>query len=593
MSDSAAEEIFEAFEIVFDAGPEPIFHGGELITGSLKIQLKKQITIKAIRLQFKGRACWLGDALKGGEVEKVYFDKDFVLLERPPGNPKPGHFQWNASFPYSLPFECPLPKGCPTSYEGPQAFIRYFARATLQTDEVDPTQYMVKKGFSIISPPELRSLLPPKSEPAHVGDTFTFGGCCCRGKVTAHVTLPKSAYAPGEDIIGTVTVDNRHPRHIIEQIEVRLVDKVRKIGGTNNESSPAKPSANHRVILHRKLERSDVIKSKSAVQVDDVLLLTVPPVCPTTHTDEKNAPPTPEIIHQLDPDGQVAKLLESPSTATLKMRKQPFIRLEYALQVSLGVHVLIEVPIQIHAIPIYANGISFKPFAAGAQVFTESDETDKKLFGAPFSFTPMYPTYNTSPVHVDPVTKKEVTHETNAVPNGHADVTKTVERTELPDGSTIIRHTEERIETREYGVAEDGITTAEKEVPEVHILERQPEIIAERITQPDSDYAVEQSKAELSEEVLHDNGVEDQVVSAALDTIQHGEVVEHHETDEQISNGHVHTIIETIQDGPATTERKVENIEYTDENGVKVIVQKTSEHTQMSTTTVTNGVAAE
>jgi hypothetical protein len=76
---------------------------------------------------------------------------------------------------------------------------------------------MVKKGFSIISPPELRSLLPPKSEPALVGDTFTFGGCCCRGKVTAHVTLPKSAYAPGEDIIGTVTVDNRHPRHIIEQ----------------------------------------------------------------------------------------------------------------------------------------------------------------------------------------------------------------------------------------------------------------------------------------------------------------------------------------------------------------------------------------
>lgn len=64
------EEVFDRFDIEFDAGAEPVFHGGELITGALKVQLKKKITIKVIRLQFKGRACWLGDSSKF-EVEKV------------------------------------------------------------------------------------------------------------------------------------------------------------------------------------------------------------------------------------------------------------------------------------------------------------------------------------------------------------------------------------------------------------------------------------------------------------------------------------------------------------------------------------------
>lgn len=65
---------------------------------------------------------------------QVYFDRDFTLLERPPGRPEPGHFPWIANFAYSLPFECPLPLGCPTSYEGPHAFIRYHVRATIVED---------------------------------------------------------------------------------------------------------------------------------------------------------------------------------------------------------------------------------------------------------------------------------------------------------------------------------------------------------------------------------------------------------------------------------------------------------------------------
>ncbi|KAH7725324.1 arrestin domain-containing protein [Aphelenchoides avenae] len=613
MSGLAPEEVFEKFEIVFDAGPDPIFHGGELITGSLRVQLKQQITIRAIRLQFKGRACWVGDSHKGAEVEKVYFDKDFILLERPPGHPEPGHFPWNASFPYSLPFECPLPKGCPTSYEGPQAFIRYFARVTLQTDEVESTQYMTKKGFTVVAPPELRHLLPPKTEGVHVGDTFAFGGCCCRGKVTAHINLPKSAYAPGENIIGTVTVDNRHPRHIIDHIEVRLVDRVTRASTPTQDADDkkhTKPTVNHRVLLHRKLDRNDVIKSKSAVQVDDVLFLTVPPVVPTTQGDaEKDTPQTPELIQNLGPDAQLARLLESPSTATLKFRKQPFVRIEYAIQVSLGPHVLIEAPIQIHPIPIYANGISFKPFVLGAQHFTESDEADKKKYNEPFSFTPYYPTYEVSPkpVAVEPLTTTETVHETNAVPNGHAEVTKTVEVTELPDGTSIVRKTEERVEIREYTTTGESHTqphpvpvAAAAAGPESHaVLERKQEIVevplqkTESVPAPEPVLEAEPQPVEAEpQQAEHEPEGEQpeaqaEAVAPPADVVANPHIVEHKEGDVELRNGHGHIVTEVIEDGPAHTERKVETYEYTDEDGVQVQVQKTTEHTQISTTTTT------
>ncbi|KAI1703990.1 arrestin domain-containing protein 17 [Ditylenchus destructor] len=599
-----AEEVFERFEIEFDAGQDPIFHGGELITGSLKVNLKQQITINAIRLQFKGRACWVGDA-KDGEVEKVYFDKDMVLLERPPGRPEPGHFPWNANFTYSLPFECPLPKGCPTSYESPKAFIRYYARATLQTDENDTTQYLVKKAFSIVSPPELHQLLPPQSEPTSKKETIAFGGCCCRGKITAEVSLPKSAYAPGEEIIGTLNVDNKHPRHIVDQIEVRLVDRAKKADDQETTaSSSSKPFVNHRVLHLRKLEKGDVIKGKTTVTRDNVKFLQVPPVHWSTPGDKPDQPSTPELISSLGPDGQVSRLLESPSTATLKMRKQPFIRVEYALQVSLGANVLIEVPIEIHPIPIYANGIGFQPFAAGAQPIGEPDEADKKAFHGPFTFAPQYPVYLESPKPVEMT--REVTYEQSAVPNGVSELTRTVEISQLPDGSQLV-HTKE-----EYVVATER--TSSGNVVEGEGREVQPTVTVQ-IDPPQPDIA-EPIQVCRTEIVTPPENIEEQniqpiqvcrteIVSTPLiqdeqeapaETAQNGltngthenghHVVDHKETDEQLENGHIHTVTEIIEDGPnSKTQVTVENLDFEDENGMKVHVTKTTESTHISTTT--------
>jgi hypothetical protein len=232
-----ADAVFSRFEIEFDH-VKPIaplvFNGGELLTGHLRIQLKQPLTIHAIKLQFKGRACWLNETSKSGEVEKVYFDRDLVLLERPPGR-QPGDFPWLADHLYSLPFECPLPKGCPTSYEGPHAFIRYFARATVEEGDgksKSKAAYVVKKPFTIVALVET-PVNPEALRPIAASEATTFGGCCCRGKLTAEIGLPKSLYYPGETVHGTLKIDNRHPRHVIDQIEVRLIDQVQSIKSAN------------------------------------------------------------------------------------------------------------------------------------------------------------------------------------------------------------------------------------------------------------------------------------------------------------------------------------------------------------------------
>nr|CAD2154891.1 unnamed protein product [Meloidogyne enterolobii] len=420
---SMADSLFERFEVEFDAGTHPVFHGGELITGSLKIQLKKEVTINAIRIQFRGRAVYLDPKHPTKEAaEKVYFDKNFILLERPPGHPEPGHFPWSANFLYSLPFECPLPKGCETSYEGPHGFIRYYARAILETAEPDKAKYIVKQCFSIISSPELHQLVPPISDPISEKKTVRFGSCCCRGKMTAEILLPKSSYAPGEDVIGNFTMDSSTAKNALEHIEARLIDRLQRITSDlepikeatptvttsknrkmeqmiilliklriNNKrkkqktkksnsiptTKPSPSSTNsferHRVVFGRRLvkedfkgettpERRNSGENKNVITKTNVYFLRIPAIISTTQLNDQqqqqSASQFDELVDGVDAEnGQFHRLLESPSTATLRARREPFLRVDYALQIYLGTHVLVEIPIQVHPIPIYAKGI--------------------------------------------------------------------------------------------------------------------------------------------------------------------------------------------------------------------------------------------
>ncbi|KAJ1373676.1 hypothetical protein KIN20_036147 [Parelaphostrongylus tenuis] len=371
--------VLSSFDIILDAGDDPIFKGGEVITGKLRIALRRPIVINAVKLQLKGRATWLNDPLKKDDIEKVYFDQDFTLLERPPGKPEPGHFTWIGGYPYTLPFECPLPKGCPMSYEGPYAFIRYFIKASLIHEEDDggTKEYYVKKAFPIVPPSEGYLL---KGEPIVVNQSALYGSCCCRGKLSVELSLPKTGYLPGEDVVGKLKIGNKYPKDILQNVEIRLVDRVVRIGAP--ERSATSP---YRTLYYRKNKPTKIIKGAGDIEKDDFYLLTIPAVCPSTKGDfdaVKNE------VHSLSPS---TALMESPSTATLRFRKLPFIKIEYAIQVSLGNIVLLEAPITVGELSTNDPTTVLKSFVGGPQPIQEAEEAKRISVGGPFMYTPVYP----------------------------------------------------------------------------------------------------------------------------------------------------------------------------------------------------------
>lgn len=257
----------------------------------------------------------------------------------------------------------------------------------------------MKKAFTLVSPSEGHIVT---GESAQTEDSAILGKCCCKSKLAAELSLNKTGYLPGEAIYGNLKIGSKHPKDILNhvsdkrylllpqnqlifQMEARLVDRVRRIGAP--EISAASP---WRTLLVRKLEshHETPSKVKGAIEQSGLFLLTVPPVCPSTKGDHED--PT-KIEHMLSPYKKQHLLLESPSTATLRFRKIPFLKIEYGLQVTLGTDILLEIPIEIGELSTRDKSNTLEPFITGPQPVEEADEKGKIAVNGPFVYTPVYP----------------------------------------------------------------------------------------------------------------------------------------------------------------------------------------------------------
>ncbi|KAL3077817.1 hypothetical protein niasHS_011620 [Heterodera schachtii] len=647
-NDNGTADIFEQFEIMFN-GDKSVFFGNETVTGSLKIKLKQETVLNAIHLNFKGVAKWIGTGQKEdkeGQTEKIYFDKNFVLLERPPGHPGPGHFKFVAHFAYSLPFECPLPSGCETSYESGSAHIRYFARAILETEQRE--KFIAKKAFTIGSSPGLDQLVPPQPEPITCKETVRYGGgccccgCCCRHRIHAELQLPKSAYSPGENIVGSFHIDSRMARYAVDNIEVRLLDGAERIqparaddqqgakkeedkvapeSGTDQQNQPEaekrkKRNANkkkppktrrekhgkvpeassvcQRVVAGRKLDGNALLaavpeekhekrrRRLARLGMDNVVFIKVPAVIPTI--EREVADDQQSVQHDQHAQQGQRVLMESPSTATIRARREPFIGVKYALQVALGTHILFEVPIKVVYPTIRnadnANGIKFVPFACGAQPISEPDEAN--LRGGPFMFTPQYPMYTESPSRQPQ--QLEAIKETVAelapadhqlAPNGTAIVSDdgggivvpTVsELTETTVTTTTVHHTQQRhtVETMEQQqqLLPNGAKTyqhqQQQEENEQNHDERQQQqhtVVTDEMSQHNAitqnGHAEPALNGELNGDMHHPNEQEHHILEETYEIVEN----------EDGTKTTIHKSIERhfpINDGPAAEDEKVD-----------------------------------
>uniref|UniRef100_A0A1I7V3Q4 Arrestin_C domain-containing protein n=1 Tax=Caenorhabditis tropicalis TaxID=1561998 RepID=A0A1I7V3Q4_9PELO len=556
-------DIVARFDIHLDAGDEPVFKGGELITGKLLIELRKPIIINAVKLQMKGRAAWLNDPLKKDDIEKVYFDQDFTLLERPPGKPEPGHFQWIGDFIYSLPFECPLPKGCPSTYEGPHAFIRYFIRASLvQEDEFEKIhEYYVKKAFTLVSPSEGHII---NGESAQTTDTAILGKCCCKSKLSAELALPKTGYLPGESIYGNLKIGNKHSKDILNHMEARLVDRVRRIGAP--EISAASP---WRTLYVRKLESNydSPSKTKGAIEQSGLFLLTVPPVCPSTKGDYEDPS---KFEHILSPYG---KLLESPSTATLRFRRIPFLKIEYGIQVTLGSDILLEIPIEIGELSTRDKSNTLQSFITGPQPVEEADEKGKIAVNGPFVYTPVYPYPKNSETNGKAANITVIATEPNS---HHHDPEKTIITTTRTvvthsDGhksetmeETVVETEGETVKTVVESTVEDGVKSEKKETTTIDAsgdektsVETSKTQVSERAEIPEEIKEARNQIEELVENQLENSSVKASAAEPTVETVVNENGEETIVSTEVIEDGNSRTIKTTTvtkhSDGGETT----------------------------------------
>uniref|UniRef100_A0A0N5BZH9 Arrestin_C domain-containing protein n=1 Tax=Strongyloides papillosus TaxID=174720 RepID=A0A0N5BZH9_STREA len=589
--------IFNLFEISFDAGSEPLFHGGERITGTVKVNLNEQVTIKAIKIQFKGRAAWKDDAsAKSGEVEKVFFDKDFILLERPPGHPEPGHFLWKPNYTYSLPFECPLPKGCPTSYESPNAFVRYYARITFQTDDALSVQYTAKKGFTVVCPPDNNNelVIPSKVNTVGANETCLYGGCCCRGKLQAEVTLPKNVYFPGEKVFGTFKVQNKSSKNFVEKVDVRLVDKATLVDGDVNGTK----TVMYRTLVLRKLEKNDAIKKKKNIAKDDVEYMTIPPVIPTTFWDGEDDNIGNDKNYSL-PQNKASSLMDSsPSIATLKFRKTPFIKIEYCIQVTFGDKILLELPIIILPLPTKGINIEYKEFPLGPQEFSDSDENDKTIIGGPFTYTPIYPVL----INADEVIKQEVenfaTTETpthlilevpdniirrehlEGIPEEVASKSEISKESDEVETGREVTTTQKIIEKKENGNVVKEIIKTTTEVTELDnngdIVVKTETVVTVNDNSPieekkETHFIIEQESPKI--EIDYNENIPNEVVEA-------NPVVEEPEDDDKIGSDNDSSILNVVIEKNEATPNNVEESDDEGNRNKDVHVEKTVETTK-------------
>ncbi|KAI6192109.1 Arrestin-C domain-containing protein [Aphelenchoides bicaudatus] len=408
MSPTPANDLFDHFRIDLDAGKSPLFRGGERLTGNVKIQLKKEVVIQAIRIQFKGRAIQK-DSKKSRDVEKIIFDKDYMLLERPPGKEDPGNFTWKADFEYSLPFQYVLPLGCPSSFEGPDGFVRYFTRVTLETTESKGV-YLAKKHFSIYDLETVPAIDPRYQEPYTYRHTFKSGGCCCKRQVYMEFIMPKRVFYAGENIEGRMIIDNINDERIANDIQYNVVE--RTVKPELSEEEALKHPA--RVIKSARIDGSNVEKRKNQIIIGSILIPASAPVS-LPNAVALAALPKDRTSPQLSPDDQASKLFEHESIIS-QSRKEPVFRLHYALQLLIG-KFIVEVPFVLRPIDseevrnllkakqtateniqLTTSQVALKDNKSSADQFVEPDEHDKIIVDeAPVVFYPTVPVYIVRP----------------------------------------------------------------------------------------------------------------------------------------------------------------------------------------------------
>ncbi|XP_062564553.1 arrestin domain-containing protein 3-like isoform X2 [Armigeres subalbatus] len=191
-------------EIHFDNNPQGVFHGGQIMSGSVELRLDKPKLVNDFRLVISGRADVRWVQQKGRD-RKTYIGEEELLRAETKLIP-----QSNTEIPagiHTYNFASPIPLHVPTSFEGEHGKIRYTVRAILdrpwKLDQACTAQFTVLKSLNLNH--RIDTLKVRKKET--LVKTFYFWPCTS-SPLRIEAEIPMSGYVPGQRIPITVMLQN-------------------------------------------------------------------------------------------------------------------------------------------------------------------------------------------------------------------------------------------------------------------------------------------------------------------------------------------------------------------------------------------------
>lgn len=192
-----------ALFIINFANASKIFYPGQPVNGEVQLELKEDVKVRAIRLEFGGFAHvrWTEQHGSGKHRRTVtyysredYFKQIVNCQSPPPGSDnmilKPGSYRY--------PFQFQLPPAMPSSFEGHFGRVRYYVKATMDKPwafDEDITHY-----YTVVNLLDL-NMQPDASKPGEAANSKTLCCLCCEsGPITGKHRINKLGYVPGEAI---------------------------------------------------------------------------------------------------------------------------------------------------------------------------------------------------------------------------------------------------------------------------------------------------------------------------------------------------------------------------------------------------------
>nr|XP_019535179.2 arrestin domain-containing protein 2-like isoform X2 [Aedes albopictus] len=201
-------------EIRFDDNPQGVYHGGQVLSGSVELRLDKPKLVNDFRLVISGCAEVRWSERKGRDRKVTYTGKEDLLRAE---TKLIAESNSNTEIPAGIHvynFSSPIPVNVPTSFEGEHGKIRYTVRAILDRPwKFDQT---CTAAFTVLKPLDLNQHILSTKERKKEKLTKTF--CCwpCSSNpLHIAVEIPVSGYVPGQKIPITVALNNTSSTSVV------------------------------------------------------------------------------------------------------------------------------------------------------------------------------------------------------------------------------------------------------------------------------------------------------------------------------------------------------------------------------------------